>query len=407
MWLLPVCLFLAVRSFFGNNVLWAPFLVTMAYVELKRHEWFNSRFNRKWIILAVIIPIIAGFAVYYLFVAGNYDVSRYVSMDERHRTMFLPQVHAEPEGVPRYTIFSLYHIIDFINLLMLWSAPALFVVLGLWLSSAGKGRFNSPELLVAELALVLYLFAFFVTNPLLSMPRDWDLFSMAAPALLVYSVLLLAAVQDKAGLLRRITGSAAALILLGLPAFIVNNDKDLLTNRLEMVGLRTYETYFYGASYILNVAVSMSEDDPDEYLRRRIDVVEKARPYKLEADDDQFADLTFRLAELYVGQKDYTNAKKYLFEAFYEKPRDQGLRYCLAQVHYSLGEYLECLLFADELSKKLPDEPDIHELSFLAAYRAGETEKALVYGRRYLSLKPGPGVIKTLVDSLSTLEQNR
>ena len=40
LWLLPVFLFLAIRSFFGSNILWAPFLLTMAYLEFKKNEWF-------------------------------------------------------------------------------------------------------------------------------------------------------------------------------------------------------------------------------------------------------------------------------------------------------------------------------------------------------------------------------
>ncbi len=408
LWALPVLLFLAIRSFFGHNILWVPFVLTMAWLELKKYEWFTGRFNRRWIFLAVVLPIVAAFAVYYVFVAGNHEVSRYVGVESRNRFMFLPFIHAEPPGVPRYTIFSFYHVMDFVNVMFLWSAPALFLVVVSWAAFAGRGFFRSPQILVVETTLLLYTFAFFVTNPLLSMPRDWDLFSMAAPALLVYSVLLLEKIQDRPGVRRRLVGPVLGLAVLGAPVFAVNHVPDMLTRRLEMLGLLTYKTYFYGASYILNVAVSMSAGDPDEYLRRRIDVVEKARAYKLDTDDVQFADLTYRLAELYVERSEYSTAKRYLYEAFYEKPQDAGLRYCLAQVHYNLGEYMEALLFADELSKKLIDEPDIQALAFLAAYEAGEFNRALVYGRRFLALRPNDADIKPMVDSLaSVLEKSR
>jgi tetratricopeptide (TPR) repeat protein len=232
------------------------------------------------------------------------------------------------------------------------------------------------------------------------MPRDWDLFSLAAPTLLIYGLLLLARVQDEPHIARRVSGPVLALVLLNAPVFIVNNDKDLLTHRLETIGVRAFKTYRYGAEYILNVAIRMAEDKPDEQLERRLRLVDKIRPYKLPGEDVLFADLTFRLAELYVERSDFQRAKRYFLESYDAKPEDALIEFCLAQAHYNLGEYDESLRYSAPMADYLTDEPDIQEVAFLAAYAGGKLEDAAVYGARLLSLRPDDDEIRAMVDSV-------
>jgi hypothetical protein len=406
-WALPLFLFLAVKSFFGNHILWVPFLLTIAYLLFHRRSWFPRRLSRGWFFVAVLAPILVAFSLYYVFVIENHNVGRFIAEGARHQVMFLPVINGEPTGVPPYTIFSPSHIVDFANVLFLWSTPALFLVIAIWFAFGRKRLQSSPALLVSETVLFLYVFVFFVTNPLLTMPRDWDLFSVAAPALLVYSLLLVARIQNEPNLVRRISGPILALAFLNFPIFIVNNNREFLTHRLESIGIRAFKTYRYGSVYIINVAAMMVEEDPHELLRRRLNILDKVRPHKLENDDHMYADLAYRVAELYLERSDYPLAKQYFLESYAAKPGDPLIKFSLAQAHYSLGEYDESLRYSTELAGSLGDQPTVREIAFLAAYAAGKMEDALEHGERYLSLRPDDNVIQEMLDSVKVAIDRR
>jgi tetratricopeptide (TPR) repeat protein len=110
------------------------------------------------------------------------------------RLVFLPLTATEytPEG---YTLLSLNHILDVINLLIvLVPALPLFV----WLAVASRGQeLHRPQYKFLALAIVGSFLAVFMLDPKIGMPRDVDLFSFAGLPLALGGALLLLSGMSK------------------------------------------------------------------------------------------------------------------------------------------------------------------------------------------------------------------
>ncbi len=129
-----------------------------------------------WTIVCVTIII----GIYILF--NKYSTSLYI------QNFFLPFFAGKP-FYPAYSIFSLSHLADILNQLFLLFPLFLLLVpltIGRW-----RSIFNAPEgwfFLLTALAGLVFLF---IIDPTLGMPRDWDLFSIAAFNLIVIIALAL------------------------------------------------------------------------------------------------------------------------------------------------------------------------------------------------------------------------
>lgn len=84
--------------------------------------------------------------------------------------------------VEGYTLFSLKHLLDYLNLLLLF-APGLPLIL--ILARNEKGRFNRSEFYYFVFLTLSALVAAFIFDPKIGMPRDWDLFAFVGPTLSV------------------------------------------------------------------------------------------------------------------------------------------------------------------------------------------------------------------------------
>ena len=88
-------------------------------------------------------------------------------------------------GVPGYTMFSLPHLLDVVNLALLLLPGLLVVLAASWSGPGGPRRPRDPAhefLVVVAASCWLGVFVF---DPKLGLPRDWDLFAFAGPPLLL------------------------------------------------------------------------------------------------------------------------------------------------------------------------------------------------------------------------------
>ncbi len=90
--------------------------------------------------------------------------------------LFVPLIHDRYTG-PGYTLFSLAHLLDFLNQQLLVSSVGLILVLGVSFCRKGKILFtNSTSTFLLIVAASQLLFNF-VIDPGLGASRDWDMFS--------------------------------------------------------------------------------------------------------------------------------------------------------------------------------------------------------------------------------------
>ncbi len=193
------------------------------------------------------IPFWIGLAFFTIFfvVIFSYYYSNYIFVEN----IFLPPFIGKPM-TPSYAIFSFSHIYDIINQLMLLS-PLLPILL---LAHLSHIRYNlrNPILVFLLLNSIAVLFFLLVIDPQLSMPRDWDLFSLCgfAPGLF-----LLALLDNKTSIVSRRLVLPLVLFLIGssIPYLITNLDEkssikfvehfinhDLYKNRVTYLNLKNY-----------------------------------------------------------------------------------------------------------------------------------------------------------------------
>ncbi|SYZ74308.1 membrane hypothetical protein [Candidatus Zixiibacteriota bacterium] len=156
------------------HLLTAIFLPAVIYVifSVGRGKILFQKFRMAFIAAGSVFIL----AIIYLFIR-QYSTNLYFE------NIFLPLFTGKPID-PAYAILSSSHIIDMINLLfLLYPLLPLFVVVGLsefrTMASKPPGMF----LLLAALGGLAFLL---VIDPGLTMPRDWDLFSLSGLALILF-----------------------------------------------------------------------------------------------------------------------------------------------------------------------------------------------------------------------------
>lgn len=250
-WLLLV-LFFAIKAHFINFVLLAPFSVLVA-LQLKPTlvNFFTLR-NVAVLFLSGVI----GFFLAYFFIFKNHDSHYAEKGNELFGNVFLP-LWAPAAPYNHYSLFNLNHLYDFLQLVLSWS-PVLWFVVAIGLMKKDLIKSVSGFYLMPVLILFTYGFVAFVFNPILSMPRDWDILSLAGPGLLCLGT------EIWSSFVRRIKvkllySVAAVFMLFTIPRTLVEFHEGWAGRRLLMVGDRVYKTYYAGSSVLISKSVKMLE----------------------------------------------------------------------------------------------------------------------------------------------------
>jgi len=170
-----------------------------------------------WAIFCVFSFCIVGFAIY------KYATHLYIE------DMFLTLFQGKPID-PGYAVFSPSHLLDLINELILISPVTVFVLM--------IGVINIKNIIINRQLIYFGLSAggcllfLFTIDPLLGMPRDWDLFSLTIYTPAIFSILLL----PKLGIdsLKKFIVSILILLTIGsMPFFVTNLNRDKSTLYFE------------------------------------------------------------------------------------------------------------------------------------------------------------------------------
>jgi hypothetical protein len=167
-WIVPVVLFAVTQHIFG--VVLIPPTIGLLLWDTRIGHWFTA-FSRslKIVVGAVVGALAAGVFAYFYSTNLFFRLALISFTNSRFTT-------------GGYTLLSIDHLIDFVNLLIL-------VFPGIAVATVVTFRFRPPRVLCvsAFLAglLICCLGAAFVFEPKLGMPRDWDLFAFAGVPLIL------------------------------------------------------------------------------------------------------------------------------------------------------------------------------------------------------------------------------
>ncbi len=136
-------------------------------------------------------------------------------------------------AIDGYTMFSVAHLLDMLNLLALL-APGLPVLLAAAWLTRHRLRPLPVEIQFLLLALLGALLTVFVFDPKLGMPRDWDLFSFVGqPLLFTGAVLLLHERVVRPATMAAVVLAAVLGIIWLLPRAVVQHTEEVAIKRLN------------------------------------------------------------------------------------------------------------------------------------------------------------------------------
>lgn len=187
----------------------AVFLPSLIYPIFSRG--FGKLFYKRFkILIWILAGIIAG--------AGIILFQKEYSSNPYFENIFLPLYAGKPID-PLYFLLSLSHLLDCINQLILLSP---LIILFIILSAKNSLKFwqKSESLFLAIVSLGGLSFLFSI-DPILTMPRDWDLFSLTGSSLAPLAILLLPQKAERG--LRSLMIPVIALMVISPFPYILTN----------------------------------------------------------------------------------------------------------------------------------------------------------------------------------------
>lgn len=391
----------AIKSHITLTFLLPSFILAAGHMIIPNLQIWHIFRKPSKTLLWIVLPgtLLFFFAVY--MGLGNYNTSHVLNPNnnsEISRHIFLPILKEAPP-LDRYSLFSSSHSLDFINLVLFWSAPAILIVL--LALCAGKKAVWPFSHRILFLNLVTGLLLFFFINPILSMPRDWDMMSMPATSLLAVALVILPFFpwSAAAGLKLKTLFVSVILAIICLTSMWVNTDKPMISERLTDVGVHIYKTYWAGSAYILNVACNPLKSDTLAHIELRKEIVKRVEPYAVKRVDTQFADLLAKLGELYFMKRDWATATAY-FEKSARYGQTPNSIYMLMAGYFNQRQYDKAMLYAPAVVQAFPNDPDKLKICFEIAARNKNYNLARSICNVYLKAAPGDPQMQAICSTI-------
>jgi hypothetical protein len=206
-WLLLPLVTAPVLHPFGTALIPAAVYIFLRKTGLgRRFSGLRAGARVGWIVGPVLLFL---GAIYYLW-STNYFF----------RFSLVPPV-ADQFTVEGYTLFSVKHLLDYANqIVMLF--PGLLLALAAIVAKRREKLLGQPEIRFLLLLTVTALGIVFIFNPRLGMPRDWDLFSFAGPPLVMLATWIMLKSPPAASFGRLACGLSIALGMILLAPRVVS-----------------------------------------------------------------------------------------------------------------------------------------------------------------------------------------
>jgi tetratricopeptide (TPR) repeat protein len=340
-----------------------------------------------------------------ILLAGIFLLIRKYQTDLYFENIFVPLWKGKPIA-PEYTLFSLSHLADILNQLLLLSPllPLLLLYSGRTLPGVFKDRVPSFLILTA----IGGLSFLFLIDPTLGMVRDWDLFSLSGYGL----TLLLVALYHpgKTDFLRKVFPGMMILLAFSImPLLLVNlNEKNSLRYAQYMYDLdgeKSVGTLIALRQYCIDRGDNATAIERDKTLRSsgfnsvKIDraltaldqgQVEQAREIARTINPDRFSSRYHGMMSiLYYWDRNYDKALEESDQAITLQAYNYKLYSARARILSSIGKgdsALICLRKAYQLNST---DGDILE-GFSGLHLAqGRPDSSIYYGEKLAGLDPG------------------
>ncbi len=375
-------------------------LLPLVLISLGLHYNYIKSINWYWLGSRILLPFLIMGLVLYFFVFKDYNDPMTLSPDTQYiDRLFLPLSRGLPPQ-DRYFLFSFSHFIDFFNVVISWSPISWLILVSIIATSGTKVPKKDPIVMLLIVTIIMFSCLLFVINPLLSLLRDWDLYGIVTPLIIMVTLYILS--QNREMTKNYILGPAVGIFLLTVPIHIVHVHAKSLGKHYESIGAQIHKTYWATGSGILILGLKLQEYNLESYqgkLEYYINTFQsKANP----SNDLEYANLIQELAKTYrKHSKEYSEALKYHQLAEKYGPRMGVNILGIVETHFLQEQYDEALRY----SKKLIDVPypstqRAYLISIQCALEAQDYQEAMHLSSQYLKYHPEDEFIEGINDKL-------
>lgn len=374
----------------GKKLIWAT-LVWLLCVKFHSVAWLllpvlvlawgkrlwpdSSRMERilTWrsISLWLLLPVFALGGLVYFVLLGDHADPRFLGEGINvYDRLFLPLLSPEAP-LDRYNLLSMNHIGDYFQEMLIWSPAGWSILLVGALSFRKQIRWQSPEMVLIGLALVLMTAFFFMVNPLLGMTVDWDLLAMPAPALWVLAGLVIGQADLS---WKRATGPLLAIaIWITIPAVVMHQQPPILGQRLESLGRHSFKTYWIRSSGTLLSGIDLRRGGPNPFPEDLMATLSGLEGYAIPGDDHEYGFLLMEIGEFH--RKTLGNMEKALhFHNWANKytPRMENNVLGMMEANFLLGNFKDAYAASKTLVElEYPNPRQAQRIAIHCALEAG------------------------------------
>ncbi|MFD0862344.1 hypothetical protein ACFQ1M_08985 [Sungkyunkwania multivorans] len=269
------------------NLLLVPGYVILLWKHLK-----GSSPSWKSAANYILAPIFVIGAILYFFYFEDHIDDRSLRTEAfEYDHLFLPLFSPKPP-LDTYDLLSVNHILDYLNAILMWSPIALLVILLISIIKPKKLNWNATAVVFTGTSLILFSSLLFMINPLLSMPIDWDLFSIPSIALLFFSIALVSETEmDLAP--KGVINVASVLAMLSIPIVLVHNDQNSLNDRMDTIAVHFYKTYYEGSAKFYDDVLKADPNYEQSRKFRGEEVIRAIAPHSTKLIDYEFGRFLF------------------------------------------------------------------------------------------------------------------
>lgn len=341
--------------------------------------------NWKRISLFLFIPLILIWAGLYFFVFGDHVDDRSLAetaMEFDH--LFLPIFSPQPP-LDDYNLFSFHHLFDYLQEILLWSPVSLFLIGISTLGIRGLVGCNDRTLVVLLVALIPAVGLFFVINPLLSMPIDWDLIALPFPALLAVSLIIAKPLSNKVESVL-VVRMGLIIVILASGFIVLHRSNESTAQRHEDLGFRIYSSYYLWTSNVLERSIKMRELSVEEEVKLRDAILKKMNRDIGAEVNPEYSTVLKEQAKTLLRELDRADeALAYLQKAYAYHPDSKNVLTMLVETYYRMENYVGAFAIAEEMVQKaLPNEEKALKVAIQCGLEAGRYQATLEYSRRFL-----------------------
>lgn len=387
---------LAVRSHFSMFLLlWIPALATLQYLLPEKGVTQYAK-KPKWQLL-VMFPIgLVLLLVLYFMVFESAQAPYYQASAETAGNNTLLPISLGNPPYHQYGLLHFNHLWDYAMLTLGWGWPLLLVLI-----HRRKVVLQKPEVGLYLLPSLGFALLWFFFNPILGMPRDWDLMTIHAPLVMLLALVVL---PEKTELAHHRWITAVVFIggLFGIVRMTVENQPSFLAKRLVHTGVYMHSTYHAGAVVPITHGIEMLDNLDVKWLETSLNAL---REQAFEDGDPQVAHVFTKMGKRYM--LDFNEPA--VAVPFFEEALRIEQSYRPAVDHLALacqnaGMYKKGLFYAEQmiggnLTEKA--QMDYLKIAINCAIKLKEYEKARQYAGKMLDIAPNNKTAQALLEQLS------